>query len=123
MKMSRQDELVHIIGDIRRSIPTLTGVMVATADGLPIAHDFSEDAADRLAAMAATALGLGERVVERTQLGDFAEGVFRGRDGYLVVYPCGDQMVLVLNGPANSNLGLMRIEARSAAAKIMEAMR
>lgn len=121
--MSRQDDLVRIIGDIRSSIPTLTGVMVATSDGLPIVHDFPESEADRLAAMSATALGLGHRVAERTNLGDLAESVFRGRDGYLVVYPCGDSIVLVLSGPANSNLGLMRIEARSASAKITEAMR
>ncbi|MFT8637742.1 MAG: roadblock/LC7 domain-containing protein [Pseudoclavibacter sp.] len=121
--MSRQDDLSEVIAEIRRSIPELSGVMIASDDGLPVAHDFPAGEADQVAAMAATALGLGGRVAERTAIGSLAESVFRGRDGYLVVYPAGDSAVLVLAGPVQSNLGLMRIEARSAAAKIAEALR
>lgn len=120
--MSRHEELAHAVAGIRRSIPELTGVMIASQDGLPIAHDFPDTDAERVAAMAATALGLGQRVTERTDLGDLVESVFRGDDGYLVVYSTGDQAVLVLSGPTSSNLGLMRLEARAASARIKRAM-
>lgn len=116
--MSRHEELTQVITGIRRSIPELTGVMIASSDGLPIAHDFPEAEADRIAAMAATAQGLGQRVTERSDLGQLAEAVFRGDHGYLVVYSAGDQAVLVLSGPPTSNLGLMRLEARAASARI-----
>ncbi|PID53015.1 MAG: hypothetical protein CSA58_10435 [Micrococcales bacterium] len=121
--MSRQEALAHTVAVIRRSIPELNGVMIASDDGLPIAHDFPEVEAERIAAMAATALGLGKRVSERTALGDLAETVIRGDQGYLVVYAAGDSAVLVLSGPSNSNLGLMRIEARAASAEISHSLR
>jgi predicted regulator of Ras-like GTPase activity (Roadblock/LC7/MglB family) len=99
---------------VRHVVPELNGVMIASLDGLPVAHDFSTAEADRVAAMSAVALGLGKRISERTELGHFQEVVVRGDSGYLVAYSAGDQAVLVMSGPSDSNLGLMRIEARAA---------
>lgn len=121
--MSRQDELARLITDVRRSIPELNGIMIASVDGLAIAHDFPDAEAERIAAMAATALGLGKRTTERTNLGELMETVIRGDRGYLVVYAAGDNAVLVLQGPMNANLGLMRIEARAASAQISQSLR
>ena len=89
-------------------------------DGLAIAHDFPEADAERIAAMAATALGIGKRISERTNMGDLSESVIHGRNGYLVVYGAGEDTVLVMQGPIESNLGLMRIEARVAAVEIKQ---
>lgn len=116
--VSKADELQSIITTMRRSIPELNGAMIASADGLAIAHDFPDTDAERTAAMAATALGLGTRISERTNLGTMAEAVIRGQHGYLVVYSAGDEAALVLSGPINSNLGLMRIEARAASVQV-----
>ena len=105
---------------MHRAIPELHGVMIASVDGLAVAHDFPEADAERIAAMAATALGLGTKISERTNLGTLAEAVIRGDQGYLVVYSAGREAVLVLAGPIDSNLGLMRIEARVAAVEIKQ---
>jgi predicted regulator of Ras-like GTPase activity (Roadblock/LC7/MglB family) len=121
--VSKQEELSRIIAEMRRSIPELHGVMVASVDGLSIAHDFPEAESERVAAMAATALGLGKRITERTNLGGLNEAVVRGDYGYLVVYSAGESAVLVMSGPTNSNLGLMRIEARAASAQISHVLR
>ncbi len=121
--MSKQDELARVIYDMRRSIPELHGVMIASTDGLPISHDFPEPEAERVAAMAATALGLGRRITERTGLGALHETVVRGDQGYLVVYSAGENAVLVMSGPITSNLGLMRIEARSASTVVSQVLR
>jgi predicted regulator of Ras-like GTPase activity (Roadblock/LC7/MglB family) len=118
--MSTEQELTLLVIDMRRSIPELTGVMIASDDGLPVCHDFPDSEADKIAAMAATALGLGKRISERTALGALQETVVRGLDGYLVVYAAGPSAVLVLAGPQNANLGLMRIEARAASAHISD---
>lgn len=117
---SKQSDLKMVIGAIRRAIPELNGVMIASQDGLAIAHDFSDNASERIAAMAATALGLGRRISERTDMGDLAEAVIRGENGYLVVYGAGADAVLVMQGPIDSNLGLMRIEARVASVEIKQ---
>lgn len=116
--VSKAEELYGVITTMRRSIPELHGAMIASADGLAIAHDFPDADAERTAAMAATALGLGTRISERTNLGSLAEAVIRGQNGYLVVYSAGDEAALVLSGPIDSNLGLMRIEARAASVRV-----
>jgi predicted regulator of Ras-like GTPase activity (Roadblock/LC7/MglB family) len=121
--MSKGAELSRLIAGMRRSIPELHGVMIASTDGLSVAHDFPEAEAEKIAAMAATALGLGTRISERTNLGGLQEAVVRGDHGYLVVYPAGDSAVLVLSGPINSNLGLMRIEARVASVEVKQLLR
>ena len=121
--MSKQEELAHVIYDMRRSIPELHGVMIASSDGLPITHDFPASEAERVAAMAATALGLGKRITERTNLGVLHETVVRGEQGYLVVYAAGENGVLVMSGSITSNLGLMRIEARLASAVVSQVLR
>lgn len=120
---SKTTELNRVINTMHRSIPELHGVMIASVDGLPVAHDFPEIDAERIAAMAATALGLGKRISERTDLGDLAEAVIRGERGYMVVYSAGQDAVLVLSGPIDSNLGLMRIEARVASVEIKNLLR
>ncbi|AQP51776.1 hypothetical protein BW733_14040 [Tessaracoccus flavescens] len=117
---SKSADLAQIITSMHRAIPELHGVMIASVDGLAVAHDFPEADAERMAAMAATALGLGTRITERTRLGTLAEAVIRGEQGYLVVYSAGTDAVLVLSGPIDSNLGLMRIEARVAAVEIKQ---
>ncbi|SJM64601.1 hypothetical protein FM112_10350 [Gulosibacter sp. 10] len=98
-------------------------MMVASVDGLSLSHDFPEAEADRVAAMAATTLGLGGRVSEHASLGAMEETVVRGGQGYIVVYSAGDSAALVMSGPSSSNLGLMRIEAKAASAQIDRALR
>lgn len=120
--MSKQEELALVIHEMRRSIPELHGVMIASTDGLAIASDFPEAEAERVAAMAATALGLGKRITDRTGLGGLQETVVRGDHGYLVVYAAGENAVLVMSGPVTSNLGLMRIEARSASRAVSKVL-
>lgn len=115
---TKSEELAAVIASIREAIPELYGVMIASVDGLAVAHDLPEADAERIAAMAATALGLGSRITERTNLGTLAEAVIRGTEGNLVVYSAGTDAVLVLTGPLESNLALMRMEARVAAVQI-----
>lgn len=113
-------KLTNVVARIRHSVPDLNGVMIASVDGLSVAYDLPEAEAERIAAMAAAALGLGGRITEGASLGGQVEAVFRGDRGYFVVYPAGTSAVLVLSGPDSANLGLMRIEARSAAAEIQK---
>lgn len=115
---SKANELTHVLDNIHTAVPELGGVMIASQDGLPICHDFPEADAERIAAMAASSISLGRRISERSGIGDLAEVVLRGNRGYLVVYETGEETILVMQGPLDSNLGLMRIEARLAFVEI-----
>ena len=115
---TKSEQLAAIIASIHEAIPELLGVMIASVDGLAVAHDLQEADAERIAAMAATALGLGARIAERTNLGTLTESMIRGTQGHLVVYSAGNDAVLVMSGPLTANLTLMRIEARVATVQI-----
>jgi hypothetical protein len=114
MPVSTQEKLQEAIASINEAIPDLNGVMVASKEGFPIAHDFAPDEGDRLAAMAASALGLGRRITASAGLGEFEEAAAWGSDGCLLVLAAGEESVLALRVPAGANLGLVRIEARNA---------
>lgn len=116
--MALGEELIALIKGLRAAVPELTGVMVASTDGLSLATDMSEAEAARVAAMAATALGLGKRIAQTTALADLEEVVIRGSEGYFVVYSAGEKGVLAVTAPRGSNLGLVHLEARAVARKV-----
>ena len=115
---STSEQLGAIVAALRRTIPDLFGVMIASVDGLAVAHDMGESDAERIGAMAAAAVSLGSRITEHTDLGTLTETITRGTQGHLVVYAVGTEALLVLSGPLTANLTLMRIEARVAAVQI-----
>jgi predicted regulator of Ras-like GTPase activity (Roadblock/LC7/MglB family) len=122
MGVSRQVELQEVIRQLRQAVPEITGVMVASTDGLSLASDLPEAEAARTAAMAATALGLGKRIAQTSNLGGLEEVVVRGQSGYMVVYSAGDKGVLAVAAPAGANLGLIRLEAQGAAQRIAQVL-
>ncbi len=116
--MSKVETLQEILKTLRMAVPEIQGVMIASQDGLPIAHDFPEGEAPRIAAMAATSLGLGKRIAATLRLGDFQETVVRGSGGYLVVYEAGEKGILAVSLPQGANLGLVHLEAREMAKRL-----
>ncbi|HEU4488179.1 MAG TPA: roadblock/LC7 domain-containing protein [Actinomycetota bacterium] len=118
--MTDPDRLYQAIKALRSAVGGIQGVMIASSDGLMLAHDISEEESPRTAAMAATALGLGRRIVQVFEQGQFEETLTRGSDGYLVVYAAGNKGVLAVVAPAKVNLGLLHHEARRVAAHIAD---
>lgn len=116
MTGSKQETLLTTLQTLRGSLPELRGALVATIDGLPIAQTFSDNTdANRVAAMAATALGLGKRINDTLGTGELTEMSVTGLDGQVFVYATGKKGVLAVVTPAGMNLGLLHMEARDAA--------
>ena len=113
---SKQQQLQATLQSLRTSLPELRGALVATTDGLPIAQSFSDTTdSNRVAAMAATALGLGKRINDTLGTGDLTEMSVSGVDGQVYVYATGRKGVLAVVTPTGMNLGLLHMEARDAA--------
>ena len=112
--MTKQEQLDQLIKDLRVNVPDITGVMVASSDGLSIASDFPEEEGARIAAVGAAASGLGNRIAQNADLGVVNETMVKGTDGLLLIYMTGDEGVLAVRAPAKGNLGLVRLEASSA---------
>lgn len=120
--MSKQEQLMAIIRELRENVPDITGVMIATVDGLSIATDFPEDEAARVAAMGASSIGLGNRMTKIAEIGEMKDMLIEGDDGLLVIYMAGSGGILALRAPKRANLGLIRLDGPSAARKVAKIM-
>ncbi|TYK50391.1 roadblock/LC7 domain-containing protein [Actinomadura decatromicini] len=105
--------------ELRARVPLLTGSLVASADGLLIAHDLPGSVEPTgMAAVTATGLSLAHRIARTAHGGAFHEVVIRGVDGYVVIYAAGPHASLtVLAGP-DVNVGRLHLESRPAARAI-----
>lgn len=119
--MAKHDALKNHIESLRNAIPELKGVLLASNEGLPIAHSLS-GAADpnRLAAMAAAASSLGRRITDTMSMASLGEVAIQGDEGALFVYSAGAKAVLAVLGPQGSNAGLIHLESRQIAKDIGE---
>lgn len=117
--MVKQEALKQHLETLRGAIPELKGVLLASNEGLPVAHSLSNGSdPNRVAAMAAAASNLGRRISESIATGGLSEVSIRGEEGALFVYAAGPKAVLAVIGPLDSNAGLIHLEARDIAKEI-----
>lgn len=119
--MAKLDNLQKSVDGLRAAIPELKGVLLASSEGLPIAHSLSNgtDPA-RMAAMAAAAASLGRRVSDTLSAGSFEEISVAGNEGQIFLYSAGSKGVLAVLGPNGCNAGLVHLEARGVAKELGE---
>jgi predicted regulator of Ras-like GTPase activity (Roadblock/LC7/MglB family) len=118
--MSKQEQLGKVISELKAAVPEIMGVSLASLDGLNIISDLEESNAARIAALTATASGLGKRVTTTLSLGEDQELVIRGEKGLFSVYRIENLAVLAVLTRAGANLGLINLEARTAVSKIKD---
>ena len=112
------DDVRAEIADLRARVPDITGALVASVDGLLVAHDTRGVHAETLAAMSAAQLGLGRQFAHNASHGEFLESVTRSADGCLAVFAAGDHGLLTVLAGAELNLGRLYHEARPAAVRL-----
>jgi predicted regulator of Ras-like GTPase activity (Roadblock/LC7/MglB family) len=116
-----QEVLAEIRG-LSRRLPHVTGVLVATVDGLLMAHELDAVGVepDTIAAMAAAQLGLGRQIARGTAQGEFLETVTRAAGGYLAVFAAGTDALLTVVAGTELNIGRLHHEARPVAERVGE---
>jgi predicted regulator of Ras-like GTPase activity (Roadblock/LC7/MglB family) len=119
--MAINDELLTVLSNLRAAVPELKGALVASADGLAIAHSLQQGAdSARMAAMVATALGLGKRICDTFGGGALGETSISGDSAQVFIYSAGGRGVLAVIASAGANIGLIHLEARDAAKAIAQ---
>ena len=117
--MAKGEALKAALEALRSAIPELKGVLLASNEGLPIAHALTNGAdPNRVAAMAAAASSLGRRVSETMSAGTLGEVSIQADEGALFIYTAGSKAVLAVISPQGGNAGLIHLEARAAAKEI-----
>src|SRR5579875_855967 len=114
--MAKGEALKSHIEALRSAIPELKGVLLASNEGLPIAHSLSNGADPNR--MAAAASSLGRRISESMNSGSLGEVSIQAEEGALFVYSAGSKAVLAVISPQGGNAGLIHLEARGTAKDI-----
>ena len=116
------DGLMSEIKELRGRLTQITGVVVATIDGLLVAHDAGDETAaaqpETLAAMSAAQLGLGQQIASLSSSGDFRESVTASSGGYVATFAAGPAALLTIIGSPELNIGRLHHEARPVAARV-----
>ena len=117
--MAKGEALKAALEALRLAVPELKGVLLASNEGLPIAHAFTNGSdPNRVAAMAAAASSLGRRIAETMSSGNLGEVSIQAEEGSLFVYPAGSKAVLAVVAPQGGNAGLVQLEGRATAKEI-----
>ncbi|WP_151770643.1 roadblock/LC7 domain-containing protein [Streptomyces abyssomicinicus] len=116
-------EIREELRGLRSRVPELTGAMLASADGLVLAHETPPGTEpEGLAALTAAALGVGARLSDAAARGDFRELLVRGSGGYVATYAAGGTAVLTLLAGDRVNVGRLHLEGRRAGRRLAAMM-
>jgi uncharacterized protein len=121
--MTKADLLAAGLDDFLSVSPDVEAAAVVSADGLPMASALPPHVEeDRLAAMSAALLTLGERAASGLGKGELAQVFVEADQGYIVLMAAGPSAVLVAVTSATAKAGLVLFEMRKAAARVLEIM-
>jgi uncharacterized protein len=121
---SRSHRLDRAIGDLLVQAPEIEAAAVVSFDGLSMASALPATMdEDRVAAMSAALLSLGERAAEGLGRGALSQVYIEGENGTVFLVSADDEAVLVAVAARGAKVGMMLYEVRRAAAEVAEALR
>lgn len=116
MTDTRSDKMVARLRDMQIASSDIIASAVVSVDGLTIASALPSDVEeDRVAAMSAAMLSLGERIAGELGRGSLDEVYIRGEDGFVLLTAVGDEAVLTALARDEAKLGMIFLEMRRAA--------
>jgi hypothetical protein len=121
---SRSARLDQVLRDLLGQAPELQAASVVSFDGLPMASALPSGMdEDRVAAMSAALLSLGERAAENFGRGSLNQVYVEGENGTVFLVSADDEAVLVAVGAKGAKVGLLMFEVRRSAASVADALR
>jgi len=117
--MMRSEALHSILSDLNGSTTDIEASAVLSTDGLIMASMLPGGMdEDRVGAMSATMLSLGERISGELARGALEQVLIRGERGYVLMTHAGNEAVLTVIAKPESRLGLIFLDVRRAAESI-----
>ncbi len=116
MAANRTEQMVNRLRQMQVASPDIEASAVVSVDGLIIASALpNEVEEDRVSAMSAAMLSLGERISAELGRGGLEQVYIKGHEGYVVLTSIGSDAVLTALAGQNAKLGLIFLEMRRAA--------
>jgi predicted regulator of Ras-like GTPase activity (Roadblock/LC7/MglB family) len=115
MAKSRTEMMVDRLRDLQRT-EGVEASAVVSVDGLIIASALPSGVEeDRVSAMSAAMLSLGERIASELGRGVLSQVYIRGDSGFVILMSAGEEAVLTTLADEEARLGLVFLEMRRAA--------
>jgi predicted regulator of Ras-like GTPase activity (Roadblock/LC7/MglB family) len=113
---SRTDRLEKRLQELQMNTPDVEATAIVSVDGLTMASSLPSGVEeDRVSAMSAAMLSLGERIATELGRGMLDEVYVKGKKGYVVLRAVGDEAVLTVLARQKTKLGLLFLDMRRAA--------
>jgi uncharacterized protein len=113
---TRSQLMVDRLRELQASSPDTEASAVVSVDGLIIASALPQGVEeDRVSAMSAAMLSLGERIATELGRGTLEQVYIKGQKGYVVLESVGQEAVLTVLAREHAKLGLILLDMRRTA--------
>ncbi|HRL11017.1 MAG TPA: roadblock/LC7 domain-containing protein [Aggregatilineales bacterium] len=120
MSKSRTEQLVARLRDLQASSGDIEGAAVVSVDGLSMASSLAGGIEeDRVSAMSAAMLSLGERISSELGRGELEQVQVRGQYGYVILTAIGEEAVLTVLARKEAKLGLILLDVSRTVAALV----
>jgi len=121
--LSRAEVLASTLSSLLESSSDIQAAALVSLDGLAMASALPDGMAeDRVAAMSAAILGLGERASAELGQGSLNQVFVEGDDGYVFLMSAGGKSVLTALAGGDAKIGLVFYDMKHAAARIADVL-
>jgi hypothetical protein len=111
--------MVDSLRDMQASSPDIEGSAIVSVDGLSIASALRQEIEeDRVSAMSAAMLSLGERIASELGRGVLDQVYIKGQNGYVLLMAVGEEAVLTVMARKEAKLGLILLEMKRAVVEL-----
>lgn len=115
----RADVLDSILGELNSSSVDIEASGVISTDGLMMAAKLPSGLdEDRVGAMSAAMLSLGDRTAKELSRGTLEQVLIKGEMGYIIMTYAGNEAVVTVIAKPNAKLGLIFLDIKRAAESI-----
>lgn len=119
MSTSRTQKLNERLHQLLASTPEIEGAALVSDDGLIISSVLAPPAdEDRVAAMSAAMLSLGERIARELGRGALEQVYIKGGNGFALLTAANPNTVLTIMASNEARLGLLLLELRKVVADL-----
>jgi len=111
LSKSRTEQLVERLRDLQASSGDVEAAAIVSVDGLSMASSLPADIEeDRVSAMSAAMLSLGERISSELGRGALEQVMVKGENGYVILTAVGEEAVLTVLARKDAKLGLIFLD-------------
>src|SRR5512137_493335 len=108
--------MVDRLRELQASSPDIEASAIVSVDGLIMASSLPAGVEeDRVSAMSAAMLSLGERIASELGRGSLDQVYIKGEKGYVILMSVGEEAVLTALARQHAKLGLIFLDMRRAA--------